>query len=188
MFENRFEEIDRIVKGIARKYSSTKWIEYEELYQELWIKVSELLKSNPEVSLNMIARCCFNCAVDLYRYSRRRYEANSEYVEDGGFDGNPTLSHVTFENPHTHLLIRELLDMFAPHSIERNFILVKLYIDGSIEKHDFSDDEILDRVPEGKVTDRELALLLGFKSSRPPKWVSTKRDVRSIVLDFLNAK
>ena len=185
MFESRFEEIDRIVKGVSRKYSSTKWMEYEELYQELWIKVSEVLKSNPEASLKLIARCCFNSAVDLYRYSRRRYEANSEYVEDGGFEENPTLSKVEFKSQNTNLLIREILDMFAPDSIERNFILVRLYISGTIDKHDFDNDSILDKLPEGKITDRELALILGFKSSRPPKWVSTKRNVKSIILDFL---
>lgn len=198
MRTSKFEELDRIVNGVARKYQS-KWCSHEDLYQELWIKVSELLqKHGDEIEPKLVAKCCYNTAVDLYRYNRIRYESTAEYFETDGYgdDGvdsifkessDTRLTHVQFTDNHTHMMISELLDMFECNSIERNFLLIKLYTSGNIEIGEFPEDTILLKVPSShKLKDGEIALLLGFKSSRPPKWNKIKNQiVRNAVLAYL---
>ncbi|PJZ17830.1 hypothetical protein CEW46_32140, partial [Bacillus cereus] len=75
------KEVNKIVAGVARKYGEKYGMEVEDLQQELYLKLAEHGSLDSEEG-NLIARTCYNKAVDMYRFERRRYDSKAQYESD----------------------------------------------------------------------------------------------------------
>lgn len=90
----KFEELQPIVEGIARQYSKDLVLgkgfdfqKYDDLKQELWVKAYEILKDNPDASVEFIAKCLWNKVTDLWRKSVKE-EVNEELHAQDDFTGS----------------------------------------------------------------------------------------------------
>lgn len=191
--ESKMDEFTRIVKGVARKYAIDNFgIERDDLEQDLWVKVFEVINANggiesEAVNGKLIAKCCWNEAVDKYRYHRRRRDSKAEFTEGSGEDSdsavsiNSSLFHSKFKTGYDEMVIKEVIDLFPRGSKERKYVVTKLYMYGEIDETDV-DDEL-----EMPVDDREESVikLLGYKSKYPASWGAIKGEMRNKIYRYL---
>lgn len=189
-----------IVKGIARKYGSTHWIDPDDLEQDLWVKVLTLINEvgYENVTESMVARICWNKAVDVYRYNRRRWDSNCEFIEDSDFDGDYNRSSANYSNndyfnnknrlerAEDVVFFKEVIDKFPKGSKERKYVVMKLVCYGVISVEHLDKDDLADlKIPEGDVESDYIAVL-GYKSHCPGSWTCKKREIRRVIDEFLN--
>ena len=147
-------KFSNIVCGIAKKYSTTKYLNREDLENDLWVKVFQMLKDfNYDVDSmdpNWVARCCYNQAVDLYRKNRYRYmdkvcRFDESFVhEDADSDSSQhhektaisstldKLPHAKFHSPDDDLIYEAIINLFEKGSKERNYVISKMFMNGLI--------------------------------------------------------
>lgn len=189
-----------IVKGVARKYTS-KWVDREDLEQDLWVRVLTLINDCggiENVDESLVARVCYNKAVDSYRYSRRRYEANCQFIEGSAFDGDDDEEggkdngldyfdsiYNSLPSAQNILFFKEVIDLFPKDSKERKYVILKLVTYGVVDISflDASDREIYE-IPEGD-TEADYIKCLGYKSHCPGSWTCKKRDLEKVIKEFL---
>ena len=197
---SKMENFTRIVKGVAKKYGSTNWIDREDLEQDLWVKVLTLIDENggiENVNESMVSRVCWNKAVDAYRYSRRRYESTCEFIEnmdsdddsdDGVKDNGPDYfdcKNNSIPNIQDIIFFKEALDLFPSGSRERKYVLMKLVSDGALPlSYVDKEDMLILEIPNGD-TEADYIACLGYKSHCPGSWTCKKRDMRQVVDKFL---
>lgn len=179
---NVYEKFGKIVSGVARKYGATKWLDVEEVENELWIKLLEVMKNSPEeMTEKMAARICYNKAVDLYRYARRRYDSKAEYLENYGesAQGNEnTDERLTskLETGEERLMINECLRLFPKGSREWKFVVMKLYTGGLIEGSILADAGLEVKLYK---TNADIAFGLGYHSPCPGSFQKLKRQIEA---------
>lgn len=186
--QDNMEQFKRIVEGVARKYGSI-YVSREDLEQELWIVVLEKIRDfggADKVDPRFIARCCYNKAVDFYRYSRRRRDSSARLIEEmesGDDDGETSeLMHGNFETGYDRVILKEVIDLFPQGSRERKYVVTKLYMYGEISEEDGLPDEL--EMPEGE-TESDVLKLLGFKSRYPASWGKMKYQIRDTIYRYL---
>jgi len=189
---DKMDNFTRIIKGVSRKYAS-KWIDREDLEQDLWVKVLSMIADCgiDNVTEKMVAKCCFNLAVDKYRYNRRRYETNGQYIEASNVDDNdngPDYFETRFNSIESALdlmLYKEVINLFSIGSRERKYVVLKMVNYGLI------DEKYLDEVDRKDVgvpdedTEAGYIRLLGYSSKCPGSWTCKKREIDRIIHEFL---
>ena len=173
----KMDAFSRIIKGVARKYKS-KWVDQEDLEQELWILVMGLVDSHSLDKLEpaYVAKCCYRKAVDVYRYSRRRYEANIKLTDE-------EKSELCDLHPHQEgfmdkIIYEEYMNMFEKDSKEYKYIAIKLYQNGMMNESviielGLSPDEVCEME-----LNSDIMIALGYNSPHPGSWTSKKRAMR----------
>ena len=189
--QKNMEAFKRIVAGVSRKYQSI-YVSQEDLEQELWIVVLEKIRDfggADKVDPDLIARCCFNKAVDFYRYNRRRYDSFARYVEESDDSdsvveekGADRLHYSRFKNAEQNALLHEVIDLFPAGSRERKYVVTKLYMYGEISEEDGLEDEL--ELPESD-KESDILKLLGYKSHYPASWGNKKYQMRAKVYRYL---
>ena len=146
--QDNMEQFKRIVEGVARKYGSI-YVDREDLEQELWIVVLEKIRDfggADKVDPRFIARCCYNKAVDFYRYSRRRKDSSARLIEEMGEnednDAESNIPYSTFETGYDRVILREIIDLFPQGSRQRKYVVTKLYMYGEISEADGLPDKL----------------------------------------------
>lgn len=186
--QDNMEHFKRIVEGVARKYGSI-YVSREDLEQELWVVVLEKIRDfggADKVDPRFIARCCYNKAVDFYRYSRRRKDSTARLIEemetgdDDSAEDNIPLS--TFDSGYDRVVIKEVIDLFPQGSRERKYVVTKLYMYGEISEADGLPDEL--EMPEGE-TESDVLKLLGYNSRYPASWGKMKYQIRDTIYRYL---
>lgn len=198
---NQLDKFKKIVKGVAKKYSS-KWVDQDDLEQELWIKVLSLLEDvdgdETKLDESLVAKVCFRRAVDYYRYCRRRYEANIELVTDedrtsleGDMDYDPTklLKTHGLIDQGTYTLVKEVLDLFEEGTKEHKYIVAKLYSHGLLDEEVFGKSFELPEAPKApKNVDDEIdyCAMLGYNNKKiSGSWINKKRQMREVIGKYL---
>ena len=190
--EDKMETFTRIVKGVAKKYSIENFgVEREDLEQDLWIKVLELINSCGGIENTdprLVAKSCWNTAVDKYRYHRRRRDSKAEYLEGTEDDSDLAITSNNIQNSKCRncmdeILIQEAIDLFPKGSRERKYVVTKLYMYGEIDPSTYIGDDELE-LPED---DSEAAVLklLGYKSKYPASWGAMKHKMRYEIYRYL---
>lgn len=186
--EENMEQFKRIVEGVARKYKSI-YVDREDLESELWIVVLEKIRDfggADKVDPRFIARCCYNKAVDFYRYSRRRKDSSARLIEEMGEDEDSEIEskipHSSFESGYDRVVIKEIVDLFPEGSRERKYIVTKLYMYGEISENDGLPDEL--EMPAGD-TEADVLKLLGYNSRYPASWGKLKYQIRDTIYRYL---
>lgn len=191
--EEKMLKVDEIIKGVARKYAS-KWIEQDDLEQDLWVTVMELINGHGGIEhtdLPLIAKSCYNRAVDSYRYNRRRYESKARLIdesesEDGEYSagGADQASYFTSKSRtgYEEMVLREVIDLFPEGSRQRKYVVAKLYSYGEIDESFGLDDDLV--LPEGD-NEADFLRLIGFQSRYPASWGKMKYEIREKIYKYL---
>lgn len=183
-----FEQIERIVKGVARKYASI-YVDREDLEQELWLVVCQRAQDfggMENLDPRFVARCCYNKAVDFYRYSRRRKDSTARLIEEMESDddscADDNIPRSTFDTGYDRVVLREVIDLFPQGSRERKYVVTKLYMYGEISEEDGLPDKL--EMPAGE-TESDVLKLLGYNSRYPASWGKLKYQIRDTIYRYL---
>ena len=191
--ENRLDQFRNIVEGVARKYAST-YVDREDLEQELWIVVLELVQAKggeENVDPRLVAKSCFNKAVDFYRYSRRRHDSKARLIDETESDDDSFSSRGSDQNGiyvakgrtgYDEVILKEVIDLFPPESRERKYVVTKLYMYGEIDSTSGLPDKL--EYPEDD-SEEAIIRLLGFKSRYPASWGKMKYSIRETIYRYL---
>lgn len=199
--ESKIEKYKKIVAGVARKYES-KWVSREDLEQELWIKVLEMLEAvdgdENKLDCNLVAKACFRKAVDYYRYCRRRYEANvklecddadrTELQGDLEYDPSKLLATRGLIDQNMYTMVKEIIDMFEEGSKERQYIEMKLYHFGIIDEENYGEVTLPGEPKAPKNTDDKIdfVAMLGYNNRKiSGSWIRKEREMRRIIGEYL---
>lgn len=184
----RMEQIERIVKGVARKYASI-YVDREDLEQELWLVVCQRgqdFGGIENLDPRFVARCCYNKAVDFYRYSRRRKDSTARLIEEMESDDDSSaednIPRSTFDTGYDRVVLREVIDLFPQGSRERKYVVTKLYMYGEISEEDGLPDKL--EMPAGE-TESDVLKLLGYNSRYPASWGKLKYQIRDTIYRYL---
>ena len=196
--ESRMDAFTRIVKGVAKKYAS-QWIDQDDLEQELWVKTLELIADaggEEHLDPNLVAKACYRVAVDYYRYCRRRYDANVEYIaETGDDDASSTVDYAKLYKTHgivkdtDYTFFREVIDLFEVGSKERKYAIMKLYDYGELDPEVFDEEVELPTVgtaKNGDFKEVDYLALLGYNPRRiAGSWIGKKNCMRAVIDRYL---
>lgn len=199
--EQKMRKFSEIVHGVAKKYGyQVNWIEQDDLEQDLWVRVLSLIDDCggiENVDESLVARVCWNKAVDCYRYSRRRWDSKAEYLEGSNLSDNGVDTRGDyFTDIHCDkflkgidlVMFKEVIDLFEVGSRERKYVVLKL-INGGVLSASHLDpwDRALIAVPEEE-TEAGYIKLLGYKSHCPGSWTCKKRDIERIIREYLGGQ
>lgn len=194
--EARMDQFRKIVEGVSRKYAS-KYCDREDLEQELWVVVLELIQAHggeQNVDPRLVAKSCYNKAVDFYRYHRRRKDSTVRIIEDSESDDAASSWHgeqVESSNGfmiakgrtgQDEVILKELIDLFPPESRERKYVVTKLYMNGEIDHTTGLPDKL--ELPTDD-TEESIIKLCGFKSRYPASWGKMKYGIRERIYRYL---
>lgn len=191
--EDKMEKCKEIVEGVARKYAS-KWIEREDLEQDLWVVVMELINNCGGIEntdLPLIAKSCYNRAVDSYRYNRKRYDSKVRLIDEsesddgeysaGGADQSAYYTAKT-RTGYDEMILHEVIDLFPQGSRQRQYVVAKLYFFGEIDESFGLEDRL--ELPEGD-NEADFVKLIGFKSRYSSSWGKMKYEIREKIYRYL---
>ena len=197
----KMEKFGKIISGVARKYSS-KWVNGEDLEQELWVKVLGMIADTPggesDLDERLVAKACYRKAVDYYRYCRRRYEANVQYApewsdaetEDRDDYSKLYKSHNMVKDTDYTLMV-EALELFPKDSKEYAYVAMKLSYYGDLDP-EYWGEEV--KLPEegtaknGNYREVDFLKLLGYKGEKiPGSWITKKNNMRCIIEEYLRS-
>lgn len=186
--KSNLEQFQQIIEGVARKYKSI-WVDRADLEQELWVTVLEKIEEfggAENLDAPFIAKCCYNRAVDYYRYNRRRADSKARLIEEMESDDDNSseaeLMHSNFDNGMDRVVIKEVVDLFPLQSRERKYVVTKLYMFGLISEADRLPDKL--EMPEDD-TESGVLKLLGYKSRYPQSWGKMKYQIRDTIYRYL---
>lgn len=134
---NVFDDLDKLVRQVSNKFSTSVNMDREDLYQELWVCLLEKKIDNPAMA-NRVLR---NKAIDLYRRSNSRFysafaepsrclpntfeDVNERFV----FSNAEELGEVT-EIDMSDYMIESLLSSVTGK--ERKYIIVRCYLSAGV--------------------------------------------------------
>lgn len=191
--EDKMEKCRKIVEGVARKYAS-KWIDREDLEQDLWVVVMELINGCGGIEntdLPLIAKSCYNRAVDSYRYNRRRSDSTVRLIDESESDdgeysagGADQSAYYTSKarTGYEEVILHEVIDLFPKGSRQRKYVVAKLYSFGEIDESFGLEDKL--ELPAGD-NEEDFLRLIGFQSRYPASWGKMKYGIREKIYKYL---
>lgn len=191
--EDKMEKCKEIVEGVARKYAS-KWIEREDLEQDLWVVVMELINNCGGIEntdLPLIAKSCYNRAVDSYRYNRKRCDSKVRLIDESESDdgeysagGADQSAYYTakIRTGYDEMILHEVIDLFPQGSRQRQYVVAKLYSFGEIDESFGLEDRL--ELPEGD-NEADFVKLIGFQSRYSSSWGKMKYEIREKIYRYL---
>lgn len=197
--ERKFEEIDKMLNGVANRYANWGGISRDDIYQECWLKTMQLIEAYGEVpDMNLICQSCYNRIFDLGRYQARR--VNQIPVDPAQFDYSGTEDHAenkdsamfrdTEWSASSHIgsdfmsgiVLDEIEKLFNENSNEREYVReLEIYI-GVREVTKSEIDKLFDFSAS---MENELAWNLGFANSGSNGYRNVKRRVRAAIAEYL---
>lgn len=159
-------------------------VHVEDLIQEIWIKLLEVIKeSNKLPTVSYIRQLCHGTLVDWTRKGTRDYHLSYDYDPEGNrseWEEDPFSKNFVKDAE-----VKDLLNMFPKGSKERTYIefyLSKAGVD--IEGAKTIDVEDKFRSNYGGYTDSALAKLLGFKGTADRGWKRFRDQMKGIISDY----
>lgn len=198
--EKKFEEIDRMLNGVANRYANWGGISRDDIYQECWLKTMQIIEITGEIpDMNLICQSCYNRIFDLGRYQARR--VNQIPVDPAQFEWSDTEDRADSKSPSglrdiewtassTHIgsdfmsgiVMEEIEKLFGEDSNEREYVReLEIYI-GVREVTKAEIDKLFDFSAS---MENELAWNLGFANSGSNGYRNVKRRVRAAVAEYL---
>lgn len=188
MTNERFEEVNSIINGIARKYASKMYSRSEEdLRQDLWVKVLETEKRKGyELEGSMIARICYDYIKDLIDYDQRRNHINRDY-SGTGYVENETSDAEFFGaiadkgDYASKMMIDGLYDKFPEGSKERIYLDFWGNYSGVMPNTRAIPPD--SRTQDG-YTERNLAYMLGYAGPSSGGYRRFRKKMHKIISDY----
>lgn len=192
MDENRFDELNSMINGIARKASRKLYSRsYDDIVQDLWVKVLETEKrKGQEIDLRLAGRICWDYVNDMIDYDQRRNHYTTDFSGTGDetteFDDTDFLGLSKDRGNYTSdIMVKDLYDRFPVGSKERIFL-------------DFWGNES-GAMPNSRVvppvtrqndgySEKYLAKRLGFTSSTNRSYKNFRDKMKQIIADYFDLK
>lgn len=188
MTDERFKEVNSIIKGIAKKSAYKMYSRSEEdLVQDLWVKVLETEKrKGEELDPNLVARVCYDYIKDLIDYDQRRNHVNIDYSGTG--DEETETSDTDFlgaipDNGEysSEIMLKDLYDRFPEGSKERIFLDFWGNASGAMPNNRAVPPT--SRTQDG-YTENNLAKMLGYASQSSGGYRKFKNKMRQLISDY----
>ena len=199
--DEQFESVDRMLRGISRKYRNWYGISEDDIYQECWVKTLKLMeKFDGELpNLNLIASSCYNRIFDMCKYHQRRQnqlpswnaDIAKEQASSGRIhktDAQPIGDYMkpaklgTVEQSDAELALEEIMNLFDVDSRERRYIyLIGLHEGVFKEERPFESAELFG---DGSRTEFRIAKDLGYANDTSNGYRGLKRRVQSKITEF----
>lgn len=121
--KNQYDELDRLVTIVAKKFCTSCRMEYEDLYQELWVEVLEKDFEN----LALANRSLHNFCNMIYRKQKQNmFECFEDYSD---YDSEAYVVHNQSEKPvvelNTEFNVQKLLGSLDGK--KRQYVVAKIY-------------------------------------------------------------
>lgn len=187
--EKNIKEMSRyenIIRSVAGKYGRDWCLTFDDLYSELCYKILKLGNENGWETLNesLVAKICFNRAVDLYRSAKRKWQREISETSILSDVENGSSKIGTPEEAEQLVLISQFVKMYRPESRERKYLTIRLVSENLLPKKYAL--EIGVTVPAGKVPDWKISELLGL-SPRSKSFDKMKKALHEELMDYLGS-
>lgn len=175
---------ENIIRSVAGKYGRDWCLTFDDVYSELCYKILTLGNEGGWENLNesMVAKICFNKAVDLYRAARRKWKREISESAIAGDVENGASKIGTPEEAEQLLLISQFVDMYKPESRERKYLIIRLVSENLLPKRYAL--EIENGIPSGKLQDWKISEMLGL-SPRSKSFERMKKALHEELVDYL---
>lgn len=156
---------DHIIRPIAAKYGKTWCLTFDEVYSELTYKIFTLGSTMGWDKLNesMVAKICYNRAVDVYRSARKRWDrtAAEEAMLTSSVDEAQS-NYGTQEEAESNVLFSEFLDRYPKTSREYKYLVIKMTSEGLIPSNRLSELHISIPMDKKNLTNCDISVILGL--------------------------
>lgn len=177
---------ENIIRSVAGKYGRDWCLTFDDVYSELYFKVLTLGNENGWENLNesLVAKICFNKAVDLYRSAKRKWKREISETAILGDVENGSSKIGTPEEVEQLVLISQFVRMYKPESRERKYLTIRLVSENLLPEEYAL--EIGIKVPAGKIQDWKISEMLGL-SPRSKSFERMKKALREELVDYLGS-
>lgn len=177
---------ENIIRSVAGKYGRDWCLTFDDVYSELYFKVLTLGNENGWENLNesLVAKICFNKAVDLYRSAKRKWKREISETAILGDVENGSSKIGTPEEVEQLVLISQFVKMYNPESRERKYLTIRLVSENLLPEEYAL--EIGIKVPAGKIQDWKISEMLGL-SPRSKSFERMKKALREELVDYLGS-
>ena len=160
MDEERVQSVNDVIQGIARRSAyKFKTKDSEELAQEMWVEVLNTEKNlGMPLTLDYVAKICYNTVVDLQRYDMLRNSYSLEEMEES------TSLTSCEDSIDSKIMIHNLFAKYPAETAEG------IYLRFYATKIGICDYYEPTSVYKNGYTDGALAQLLGFKGTADRGW------------------
>ena len=178
---------ETIIRSIAGKYGRDWCLSFDDVYSELCFKILTLGNENGWETLNksLVAKVCYNKAVDLYRSAKRRWQKEISETAIISDVENGSSKIGTPEEAEQLLLISQFVKMYKPESRERKYLVIRL-VSEDILPEEYA-LEIGIQVPAGKIQDWKISEMLGL-SPRSKSFERMKKALHEELVDYLGVE
>lgn len=175
---------ENIIRSIAGKYGRDWCLTFDDIYSELCYKILTLGNENGWENLNssMVAKICFNRAVDLYRTAKRKWKREISQTAILSDVENGSSKIGTTEEAEQKVLISQFVKMYKPESRERKYLVIRLVSENLLPEEYAI--EIGIKVPAGKIQDWKISEMLGL-SPRSKSFERMKKALHEELIDYL---
>ena len=194
--EQQFNELNKMLTGIARKYAGWGGISFDDLLQECWVKALKVIDTVGELRLNLIAVSCYNHIFGLCRYQQRRanqipvehsqFEYRDEAVDNLEFspiEGWTPIQQTTEEIVFDKLAIDDIENLFNPGSVESEYVhLVAVYLRIKQPRSSVNFEIIFN---ENSPMENNIAISLGYANSMSSGYRNCKKRVRKVIAEHM---
>ena len=185
--QRNIEEMARyenIIRSVAGKYGRDWCLTFDDVYSELCFKILTLGNDNGWENLNesMVAKICFNKAVDLYRKAKRKWKREISEMAIIGDVENGSSKIGTPEEAEQLVLISQFVEMYKPESRERKYLTIRLVSENLLPEEYAVKIGI--EVPSGKIQDWKISEMLGL-SPRSKSFERMKKALHEELVDYL---
>lgn len=184
----RVNQMNDVISGIAKR-CAYKFLTKtsEELAQDLWLHVLEKeASSGKELSLDLIAKICYDKIVDIQRFDARRNSTSLDQlfnISDDNDESSDPLKCDSFAQPDdtSRIMVEDLFNLFPEGSKERLFLE---YWGTASGVHDFGIKG--DGKHNDGYTESDLAHKLGYAGTASRGYKHFRDKMRVVVIEFLD--
>ena len=178
---------EKIIRSISGKYGRDWCLSFDDVYSELCFKILTLGNENGWENLNesIVAKICFNKAVDLYRSAKRKWKREISETSILSDVENGSSKIGTLEEVEQLLLISQFVKMYKPESRERKYLTIRLVSENLLPEEYAL--EIGIEVPSGKIPDWKISEMLGL-SPRSKSFERMKKALHEELVDYLSVE
>ena len=180
---------DEIIRGVSGKYGKDWCLTFDEVYSELCYKILKLGVDAGWENLNekMVAKICYNKAVDVFRAAKRRWGRTMTEAAILA-EGNNEATHSKHGNPEdseTKILYIQFLESYHKESRERKYLTIKMVSEQLLPPK--YAEELGIEIPHYEMRDWEISEMLGLHP-RSKSFQRMKNRLEEEMKDFLEMR
>lgn len=191
MNNERFNELNSLIKGIAKRSAYKMYSRSEEdLVQDLWVKVLDTEKrKGEELDLNLVARICYDYIKDMIDYDQRRNHMSADL---SGSDEDDEYADTDFlglkrdnGNYVSDIMLKDLYNRFPEGSKERIFLDFWGNASGAMPNSRVVPNST--RSNDG-YSEQALAKMLGYSGQSSGGYRKFRNKMKDLIADYFGLK